>query len=111
MPSWTITGSCDPVLGKLYSAREAGCVFAGKYKKFYERDGGGSWEPGLLEKQAELVRTAVPEVVYDPISRILKVEKPGKGAQGVCGSVHREARRIYRWQRKQPRQLNISDAG
>ena len=44
------------------------------YKNFYE-------------KQAELVRTAVPEVVYDPISRILKVEKPGKERKGyvaVC---------------------------
>ena len=39
------------------------------------------------ESQAELVRTAVPEVVYDPISRILKVEKPGKERRGcvaVC---------------------------
>lgn len=56
------------------------------YKKFYERD----WEvlgTRASESQAELVRTAVPEVVYDPISRILKVEKPGKERRGcvaVC---------------------------
>ena len=34
-----------------------------------------------------LLSTAVPEVVYDPISRILKVEKPGKERKGyvaVC---------------------------
>ena len=56
------------------------------------------------------MRTAVPEVVYDPISRILKVEKPGKERKGyvaVCTGgtadipVAEEA----------ARQLNISDAG
>ena len=56
------------------------------YKKFYERDG-EVLGTRASEKQAELVRTAVPEVVYDPISRILKVEKPGKERKGyvaVC---------------------------
>ena len=56
------------------------------YKKFYERDG-EVLGTRASESQAELVRTAVPEVVYDPISRILKVEKPGKGRRGcvaVC---------------------------
>ena len=56
------------------------------YKKFYERDG-EVLGTRASEKQAELVRTAVPEVVYDPISRILKVEKPGKERRGcvaVC---------------------------
>ena len=53
------------------------------------------------EKQAELVRTAVPEVVYDPISRILKVEKRERSARGMWQCAQ-EARRIYRWQRKQP---------
>ena len=56
------------------------------YKKFYERDG-EVLGTRASEKQAELVRTAVPEVVYDPISRILKVEKPGnerKGYVAVC---------------------------
>ena len=51
------------------------------YKKFYERDG-EVLGTRASEKQAELVRTAVPEVVYDPISRILKVEKPGKERKG-----------------------------
>lgn len=56
------------------------------YKKFYERDG-EVLGTRASEKQAELVRTAVPEVVYDPISRILKVEKLGKERKGyvaVC---------------------------
>ena len=56
------------------------------YKKFYERDG-KVLGTRASESQAELVRTAVPEVVYDPISRILKVEKPGKERRGcvaVC---------------------------
>lgn len=56
------------------------------YKKFYERDG-EVLGTRASECQAELVRTAVPEVVYDPISRILKVEKPGKERKGcvaVC---------------------------
>ena len=30
-----------------------------------------------------LVKSAVPEVVYDPISRILKVERPGKERKGL----------------------------
>lgn len=79
------------------------------YKKFYERDG-EVLGTRASESQAELVRTAVPEVVYDPISRILKVEKPGKERRGVWQCA-REARRTYRWPRKQPRPLNISDAG
>ena len=56
------------------------------YKKFYERDG-EVLGTRASESQAELVRTAVPEVVYDPISRILRVEKPGKERRGcvaVC---------------------------
>lgn len=56
------------------------------YKKFYERDG-EVLGTRASESQAELVRTAVSEVVYDPISRILKVEKPGKehkGCVAVC---------------------------
>lgn len=56
------------------------------YRKFYERDGevlGTRASKG----QAELVKNMIPEVVYDPVSRILKVEKPGKeriGCVAVC---------------------------
>lgn len=56
------------------------------YQTFYERDGEvlGTRASGA---QAELVKTLVPEVVYDPVSRILKVERPGKERKGcvaVC---------------------------
>jgi NCAIR mutase (PurE)-related protein len=56
------------------------------FRKFYERDGEVLGTRASAE-QAELVRAAVPEAVYDPISRILKVEKPGKERRGyvaVC---------------------------
>lgn len=49
--------------------------------KFKERDGEVLGTRATPE-QYELVRTVVPEVVYDPISRILKVEKPGKREEG-----------------------------
>lgn len=56
------------------------------YKKFYDRDGEvlGTRASG---EQYELVRKLVSEVTYDPISRILKVEKEGKmrtGLVAVC---------------------------
>lgn len=56
------------------------------YQTFYERDGEvlGTRASGA---QAELVKTLVPEVVYDPVSRILKVERKGKERKGcvaVC---------------------------
>ena len=39
------------------------------------------------EHQYELVKAVIPEVTYDPLSRILKIEKPGKeriGRVAVC---------------------------
>ncbi len=56
------------------------------YKKFYERDGEVLGTRASKE-QFELVRDVVPEVQYDPISRILKVErteKEKKGCVAVC---------------------------
>jgi NCAIR mutase (PurE)-related protein len=56
------------------------------YKKFYERDGEVLGTRAGKE-QFELVRSVVPEVQYDPISRILKVERPDKERKGcvaVC---------------------------
>lgn len=56
------------------------------YQRFYERDGEvlGTRATG---DQYELVKKGVPQVVYDPISRILKVERPDKKRTGnvvVC---------------------------
>lgn len=56
------------------------------YRKFYERDG-EVLGTRALEEQFELVKSVVPEVQYDPISRILKVERPEKERKGcvaVC---------------------------
>ncbi len=56
------------------------------YKKFYERDGEVLGTRASKE-QFELVRAVVPEVQFDPISGILKVEKGEKEKKGciaVC---------------------------
>lgn len=56
------------------------------YQTFYERDG-EVLGTRASKAQAEFVRKLVPEVVYDPVSGILKVEKPGKerlGCVAVC---------------------------
>ena len=56
------------------------------YRKFYERDG-EVLGTRASEEQFELVKSVVPEVQYDPISRILKVERPEKDRKGcvaVC---------------------------
>jgi hypothetical protein len=56
------------------------------YRKFNERDG-EVLGTRASEEQFELVKSVVPEVQYDPISRILKVERPEKERKGcvaVC---------------------------
>lgn len=56
------------------------------YKKFYERDGEVLGTRASKE-QFELVKRVMPEVRYDPISGILKAERPGKEKKGwvtVC---------------------------
>ncbi len=56
------------------------------YKRFYDRDG-EVLGTRASKDQFELVRSIVPEVQYDPISGILKVERPGKEKKGciaVC---------------------------
>lgn len=56
------------------------------FLKFYERDGEVLGTRASKE-QYELIRSLVPAAVYDPISRIVKVEKPDKehvGCVEVC---------------------------
>ena len=56
------------------------------YRKFFERDGEVLGTRATKE-QFELVKAAVPEVTYDPISRILKVERKNNertGCIAVC---------------------------
>ena len=45
------------------------------FLKFYERDG-EVLGTRASQAQYELIRSLVPAAVYDPISRIVKVEKP-----------------------------------
>lgn len=56
------------------------------FLKFYERDG-EVFGTRASKEQYELIRSLVPAAVYDPISRIVKVEKPDKehvGCVAVC---------------------------
>ena len=52
------------------------------YKRLSERDG-EVLGTRASEEQHRLVKEAVPQVAYDPISRILKVEKEGKERKGL----------------------------
>ena len=56
------------------------------YKKLYERDG-EVFGTRATEAQYQLVKEVIPEITYDPVSRILKAERPGKmqiGCVAVC---------------------------
>lgn len=56
------------------------------YQKMYEANG-EVFGTRADEHQYELIKAVLPQVVYDPISHILKVEKPNKVRQGkvaVC---------------------------
>ena len=51
-----------------------------------------SWEHGILAEQFLLVKEEVPEIEYDTVSRILKVEKKGQGKNGLCSGMYRRDR-------------------
>ncbi|WP_394525558.1 nickel pincer cofactor biosynthesis protein LarB [Lacrimispora sp. JR3] len=56
------------------------------YQKLYERDG-EVFGTRASKEQFELIKPIVPGVTYDPISKILKAERPGKKKKGwvsVC---------------------------
>lgn len=58
------------------------------YKKLFE-DNGEVFGTRASEHQYEIVRTVIPEITYDKVSRILKYEKPGKERIGkivVCSA-------------------------
>ena len=52
------------------------------FKRIYEEEGQVLGTRASLQ-QAELIKTILPEAVYDPLSRILKVEKSDKQRQGL----------------------------
>ena len=53
------------------------------YKKMYELDG-EVFGTRASREQYELIRQEIPEITYDPVSKILKYEKPGKVKKGLC---------------------------
>ena len=53
------------------------------YQKMFEETG-EVFGTRASDKQYELVKTVIPDIVYDPVSRILKYEKPGKTREGLC---------------------------
>ena len=71
--NYFLPGKTDPYLKEIFL-------------KFYERDG-EVLGTRASQAQYELIRSLVPAAVYDPISRIVKVEKPDKelvGCVAVC---------------------------
>ena len=53
------------------------------YQKMFEETG-EVFGTRASDKQYELVKTVIPDIAYDPVSRILKYEKPGKTREGLC---------------------------
>lgn len=76
------------------------------YQKLFEANG-EVFGTRADARQYALVREALPQVTYDDISHILKVEKKDKERQGRSRSARR-GRRISRWQRRRRRQQSIS---
>jgi hypothetical protein len=52
------------------------------YGRLYEADG-EVLGTRASQEQYELIRAALPQVSYDPVSRILKIEKPEKKKEGL----------------------------
>lgn len=70
----------------IYCSNKADEHFLHIFKRLYEQDG-EVFGTRASQHQYELVKELFPEVVYDPISRIIKIEKPGKeltGSIAVC---------------------------
>ncbi|MDO4621326.1 MAG: nickel pincer cofactor biosynthesis protein LarB [Eubacteriales bacterium] len=66
----------------IYCSRKTDEFLVGIYKKMLEQNGevfGTRADP----HQYEIVKAAVPEIMYDPVSRILKYEKPDKKREGL----------------------------
>lgn len=70
----------------IFCAGKPDAYLAAIYEKLYEANG-EVFGTRASERQYELVRQVIPDIAYDPISRILKKEKPGKTRIGdvvVC---------------------------
>lgn len=77
------------------------------YERLYAADG-EVFGTRASEAQYELIRAVLPQVEYDPVSHILKIEKKRKSMLVPLLSARREPQ-ISRWQKKRRRRVNISD--
>ena len=64
------------------------------------------WGRGRQGASLSWCGSVFPGILYDPISRILRIEQEGKRLYG-CVAVCTGARRIFRWRRKRRRQRNF----
>lgn len=72
----------------IYCSNKADEHFLQIFKRLYEQDG-EVFGTRASAHQFEIVKEIYPEVMYDPVSRILKIEKPGKERKGsiaVCSA-------------------------
>lgn len=70
----------------IYCSRKADDHLLNIFERLYEQDG-EVFGTRASEHQYELIRKRFPQVQYDPLSRILKITKPGKqliGKIAVC---------------------------
>ena len=70
----------------IYCSRKADDHLLNIFERLYEQDG-EVFGTRASEHQYELIRKRFPQVQYDPLSRILKITKPGKSLIGqiaVC---------------------------
>ena len=70
----------------VYCARKADEHLLNIYQKLYEEDG-EVFGTRASEHQYELVKKVLPDVVYDPVSGILKIEKENRRGFG-CRDIH-----------------------
>ena len=89
----------------VYCARKADENLLNIYQKLYEEDG-EVFGTRASEHQYELVKKVLPDVVYDPVSGILKIEKEKEhiGKVAVCTAGTADISVV----RKLPRQQSIS---
>lgn len=70
----------------VFCAGKPDAYLAAIYEKLYETNG-EVFGTRATPEQYELVRGKIPDISYDPISRILKKEKPGKSRIGCVAVV------------------------
>ena len=95
----------------VYCARKADEHLLNIYQKLYEEDG-EVFGTRASEYQYELVKKVLPNVVYDPISGILKIEKEkehiGKVKKKGWLQCVQPEQQIFLLRRRLPRQQSIS---